>query len=102
MTYLVEGVSGPVNAENSAVRRIGEYDSLPDAIASAKRIVDGFLRREYRAGMEPGVLLARYRSQGEHPYLFRDDDKTVNVPGFNHLQYATARSTDICREKNKQ
>ena len=44
MAYLVEGVSGHGEADNSKVRRIGEYDALPDAIASAKRIVDGYLR----------------------------------------------------------
>jgi len=99
MAYLVEGVSGHGDADNSKVRRIGEYDALPDAIASAKRIVDGYLRREHRPGMEPGMLLARYQELGEHPYLFRDDDKTFNVPGFNHLQYATTRSADICSGK---
>ena len=99
MAYLVEGLSGHDDAENSKVRRIGEYESLPDAIASAKRIIDGFLRREYRPGMVPGNLIERYKDLGEHPYIFRDDDKTLNVPGFNHLQYTTARSADICSGK---
>jgi len=45
------------------------------------------------------MLLARYQELGEHPYLFRDDDKTFNVPGFNHLQYANTRSADICSGK---
>ena len=100
MAYLVEGLSGHGDAENSKVRRIGEYDALPDAMASAKRIIDGFLRREYRPGMNPDMLIARYKEMGEHPYIFRDDDKTYNVPGFNHLQYTTARSADICSGKN--
>jgi hypothetical protein len=99
MAYLVEGLSGQGDEDNSKVRRIGEYEALPDAIASAKRIVDGFLRREYRPGMEPGMLLARYKELGEHPHIFRDDANTFNVPGFSHLQYATARSADICSGK---
>ena len=98
MTYYVEGLSGHQQPD-SKVRRIGEYDALPYAIASAKRIVDGFLRREFKPGMEPGTLLARYKELGEHPYLFRDDDKTFNVPGFNHISYATTRSADICGGK---
>ena len=96
MTYVVEGLSGHTEPE-TRVRRIGEYEALPDAISSAKRIVDGYLRREYRPGMEPRTLLSRYQDQGEHPYIFRDDDTTFNVPGFNHLHYATTRSSDICR-----
>ena len=98
MTYFVEGLSGHTEPEIK-VRRIGEYEALPDAVASAKRIVDGYLRREYRPGVEPKMLVARYQELGEHPYIFRDDDTTFNVPGFNHLHYATIRSTDICRGK---
>jgi hypothetical protein len=98
MTYFVEGLSGHTEPE-TRVRRIGEYDSLPDAIAAAKRLVDGYLRREYKPGMEPRSLISRYQEQGEHPYIFRDDDTTFNVPGFNHLHYATARSSDVCAGK---
>jgi hypothetical protein len=98
MTYFVEGLSGHTEPD-TRVRRIGEYESLPEAIAAAKRLVDGYLRREYRPGMEPRTLLSRYQEQGEHPYIFRDDDATFNVPGFNHLHYATTRTGDICRGK---
>jgi hypothetical protein len=98
MTFFVEGLSGHKEPETK-VRRIGEYDTLPDAIASAKRIVDGFLRREYKTGMEPRTLLYRYQETGEHPYIFRDNDTTFNVPGFNHLHYATTRSSEICSGK---
>jgi len=99
MPFFVEGLSGHGDDENSKVRRIGEYDTIPDAIASAKRIVDGFLRREYRPGMEPGMLLARYKELGEHPHIFRDDANTFNVREFNHLHYATTRSADVCSGK---
>ena len=98
MTYFVEGLSGHTEPETK-VRRIGAYESLPEAIASAKRIVDVFLRREFKTGMEPRMLVSRYQELGEHPYIFRDDDKTFNVPGFNHLHYATTRSTEICGGK---
>lgn len=98
MTYYVEGLSGHQQPD-SKVRRIGSYNALPDAIASARRIVDGFLRREFKPGMEPGTLLSHYQELGEHPYIFRDDDKTFNVPGFNHISYATTRSNDICSGK---
>lgn len=95
MTFFVEGLSGHREPETK-VRRIGEYDALPDAIASAKRIVDGFLRREFRPGMDQRTLLNRYQELAEHPYIFRNNENTFNVPGFNHLHYASARSSDIC------
>lgn len=98
MTYYVEGLSGHGGTE-SKVRRIGAYEQLPDAIATAKRIVDVFLRKEYKTGMDSKMLMSRYQELGEHPYIFRDDDKTFNVPGFNHLQYATTRSGEICSGK---
>jgi hypothetical protein len=99
MTYFVEGLSGHTEPE-TRVRRIGEYEALADAVAAAKRLVDGYLRREYKPGMEPRTLLSRYQESGEHPYIFRDDDNaTFNVPGFNHLHYATTRSTDISSGK---
>jgi len=98
MTYFVEGLSGHSEPETK-VRRIGEYDTLPEAIASAKRIVDVFLRREFKTGMEPRMLVSRYQELGEHPYIFRNDENTFNVPGFNHLHYATTRSTEICGGK---
>lgn len=98
MTYFVEGLSGHSEPEVK-VRRIGEYDVMSEAVASAKRIVDGYLRREYRPGMEPRMLFGRYKDLGEHPYIFRNDDKTFNVPGFNHLHYATTRAGDICSGK---
>lgn len=98
MTYYVEGLSGQSGGD-SKVRRIGAYEQLPDAITTAKRIVDVFLRKEYKTGMDAKMLMSRYQELGEHPYIFRDDDKTFNVPGFNHLQYATTRSGEICSGK---
>jgi hypothetical protein len=100
MTYFVEGLSGHGEAE-SKVRRIGAYETLPLAIDTAKRIVDVFLRKEFKPGMDSKMLLSRYQELAEHPYIFRDDDKTFNVPGFNHLHYAGTRSAEICSGKKK-
>jgi hypothetical protein len=98
MAYFVEGLSGHGQPE-SKVRRIGAYDTLPEAIVSAKRIVDVFLRKEFKTGMDSKMLMSRYQELAEHPYIFRDDDKTFNVPGFNHLHYAGTRSVEICSGK---
>ena len=100
MTFFVEGLSGHDEPETK-VRRIGEYDTLEDAISTSKRVIDVYLRTAYRPGMEPRTLLSRYQDKGEHPYIFRNDDNTFNVPGFNHIHYATTRSNDICSGKKK-
>ena len=44
-------------------------------------------------------FLCRGFERGEYPFIFRDDDKTFNVPGFNHLHYAMTRSQALCGGK---
>ena len=97
MIYFVEGLTIAGEIANQ-VRRIGEYCSLGDALAAAERAISEFLIREVQPGMLPGALFSRYMKFGEVPYIFRDDgDITVNLPGFNHYQFALARCTEICR-----
>jgi hypothetical protein len=100
MTFYVEGLSDHREPETK-VRRVGEYESMEDAVSSSKRLIDVFLRNHFRPGMEAKALLTRYQDKGEHPYIFRDDDQTFNVPGFNHLYYASTRSQDICSGRKK-
>lgn len=95
MTYIVE-VLGKNNQPGAEVRHIGNFKTLPIAIAAAKRIVDQFLKREFVPGTQASVLFAVYQNLGEVPFIFRDDDKTFNVHGFNHLQYALERCNEIC------
>ena len=94
MTFYVEGLrrTGPAGA----IHHIGDYETLDAAIAAAKRTVDSFLMHQYTNGMSSDVLLAVYENVGEFPYIFRDDDRTVNVHEFNHLQYAMAECAEFC------
>lgn len=94
MTFFVEGVSKHLEPQTQ-VRRIGEYQSVAEAIAVAKQTIDAFLQREAKPGMDGKALFAVYQAQGEYPFIFRDDDKTFNVPGFNHAHYAMTRATEI-------
>ena len=95
MAFVVEGLSVARDI-NEQVRRIGEYQSLEDAIAAAKQVINDFLASESRPGMPFKRLFARYQYYGEVPYIFRDDDsETVNVPEFNHFQYALALCADM-------
>jgi hypothetical protein len=95
MAFLVEGLSDHVRPD-STVRRIGSFQTKEEAIAAAKHTIDEFMVRECLPGMQPATLFSRYKTQGEYPFIFRDDDRTVNVGGFNHIQYANTRSIEIC------
>ena len=99
MTFFVEGVSKHHEPELQ-VRRIGEFETLVDAINAARRAIDAFLGMAYEQGMDADTLFHLYQSQGEHAFIFRDNDKTINVPGFNHLHYAMNRATQLCGDKS--
>jgi len=95
MTFIVEGLTSTRDIDQQ-VRRIGEFESLDDAVAAAKQAINEFLVREFKPGMLPSKLYTHYQNFGEVPIIFRDDDdKTVNVPNFNHFQYALARCSEM-------
>lgn len=98
MTFFVEGISQH-QAPESHVRRIGEYAALADAISAAQKSVQDFLATAFNPGMDAKALFALYQTKGEHPFIFRDDDQTFNVPGFNHAQYAMTCAKEICSSK---
>ena len=95
MAFIVEGVIRQ-DEPDSDVRRVGKYETREEAIASAKALIDDFLRHHHKAGMLPSELFSQYQEHGEHPFIFRDDDLTINVRTFDHLQYAMLRSAEIC------
>lgn len=95
MTFFVDSLSQHL-APASQARRIGEYQTLAEAIAAAEHAIDGFLHAEYRPSMDAEALFTRYQAQGVAPFIFRDDDKTISVRGFNHAKYAMSRAVVIC------
>jgi hypothetical protein len=98
MPYYVEGLS-KVPGGKGDVRRIGEYETLADAIKAAEQVIDGFLQSILEPDMNAADLFSKYNDQGEIPFIFRDGDKTVNVKGFNHFSYAMTRCGSICAPK---
>ncbi|MDH3316093.1 MAG: hypothetical protein OER43_10045 [Gammaproteobacteria bacterium] len=98
MTFIVEGLSIHLDPE-ALVRRIDQYNTLAEAITTAQETIEEVLRREFQPGMDDKSLFALYQAQGEYPFIFRDDDKTLNVPGFNHTRYAMTRAAEICGGK---
>lgn len=95
MVYFVEGICEKADPQLQ-VRRIGEFETATAAIAMAQKTVDTFLQRTFKPGMDAKTLLALYHAQAEHPMIFRDDDSTFNVPGFNHIRYAMTRVRELC------
>ena len=98
MTFFVEGLSGHLEPK-SQVRRIGEYATVAEAITVAQKLVDEFLLREFKAGMDAKALFFLYQTQGEYPFIFRDDETTFNVAGFSHVRYAMTRAAELCGGK---
>ena len=95
MSFVVEGVNKNLEPKQQ-VRRIGEYETVEEAIAASKRTIDEFLKREVVAGMDAKTLFTHYQEQGEYPFIFRNENRTINVRGFSHAQYAMARATELC------
>ena len=95
MAFFVEGVRKFLEPRDQ-VRRIGEFAPGGAAIEAAQKTVDGFLQDALRPGMDARALFALYQDRGEYPFIFRDDDRTFNVPGFNHVRYAMARAGELC------
>jgi hypothetical protein len=92
MSFFVE----ILKKETAEVLQIGEFENKEEAVACAKRAIDFFLIRQYEVGLSSGKLFETYTNKGEFPCIFRDGDSTINVGGFNHLQYAFNRCGEIC------
>ena len=70
---------------------LGEYNTLEKAIEACKKIVDEFLRANYKLGMTSGELSAQYALYGEDPFIIGAD----KVP-FRARDYARAKAEEIC------
>ncbi|MGH8635206.1 MAG: hypothetical protein ACRET7_13900 [Burkholderiales bacterium] len=95
MTYFVEGVSKHLEPEPQ-VRRVGEYETVAEAMGVAQKAIEQFLRKEFKHGMSAKKLYAMYEEQGEHMFIFQDEAGTFNVPGFDHRDYARTLAAEIC------
>ncbi len=58
MTFFVESLS---RRHGALVRRIGEYETVGEAIAAAKTTIDQFLWQALKSGMDAQALFAQYR-----------------------------------------
>jgi hypothetical protein len=93
--YIVEVLSR--NDAGDAVRHIGKFDTLEEATAAARQVVDEAVRGVYTDGMTPKELFARYVQTGVIPCIFLDHDaNTFNQRTFNHFKFALQRCADLC------
>ena len=69
MKYFVQGITRLDDARTN-VRQVGEFATHDEAIAACRRMIDDFLAREHKAGMNAALLFGRYQRFGESPFIF--------------------------------
>ena len=103
MTFFVE----QLNTKSDEVIRVGETETLNDAIEIAKHIIDEYLERnryfydasaDARYNATADALYTRYQESGPVPCIFRDDGETLDDRNFDHLHYASLQCVKVFEE----
>jgi hypothetical protein len=81
------------NDENERYK-LDEFDSCEKAISACKRIIDEFMEKAYKKGMNFSELYGGYINFGEDPFIQSDDEKCE----FSAWTYAKKRSQELCQE----
>jgi hypothetical protein len=76
-------------------REHGTYETLEDALAACRGIVDRSLAEEYRAGISAEALYDRYVSFGDDPFIVAFDG-VDDKAAFSAWSYAKERCRTIC------
>jgi hypothetical protein len=98
MTYFVEGLIKRHSGQHE-VRRIGEYETLDDAVRASEQTIDGYLQGMSEPEMAAADLFSKFENFGEVHFIFRDGDETLHGIGFNYYKYAMIRCGSICGRK---
>lgn len=72
---------------------LGEFETLEEAVAACKRVVDEFLMSNYRPGMTAAELYTQYALFGEDSFVVYSGQQTVP---FSARDYASRRVEQIC------
>ena len=75
--------------------KLGEYNTLEKAIDACKKIIDEFLRENYKSGMTSDELSAQYVLYGEDPFIIGADE---GIP-FRARDYARVKAEEICQPR---
>lgn len=70
----------------------GRYDTLEEAIAACKAMVDDYLRDAHKPGMSAEELERSYKMFGDDPFIPGVDRET-----FSAWTYAAERAREMCR-----
>ncbi len=73
----------------------GRYDTLEEAIAACKRMVDDCLQSYYKPGLTAEALEAAYKMFGDDPFIPGVDRET-----FSAWSYAAARAKEMCEGRS--
>jgi hypothetical protein len=76
-------------------REAGTYESLEEALAACRAIVDRSLAEEHRPGITAEALFDRYRSFGEDPFITVLDGAD-EAATFSAWDYAKERCRALC------
>ncbi len=77
--------------DESRRREQGRYDTLEEAIAACKAMVDECLRRCHQPGMTAAELELQYKAGGDDPFIVG-----VSPDVFSAWRYAEARAKEMC------
>jgi hypothetical protein len=78
-------------------REQGTYESLAEALAACRAIVDRSLAEEHRPGISAAALYNRYTSFGEDPFIEVLDGEDAGAT-FSAWEYAKERCRALCGE----
>ena len=79
-------------------REQGTYETMEEALAACRGLVDQSLAEEYRPGISAEALYGRYMSFGDDPFIVvidGADDRAI----FSAWRYAKERCRVICGEQ---
>jgi hypothetical protein len=76
----------------------GTYETVEQAIAACRAIVDKSLEEEYRPGISSEDLYSRYTSFGSDPFIVVLDGTDENAK-FSAWSYAEERCRVICEQQ---
>jgi hypothetical protein len=76
-------------------REHGVYETLAQAVAACRELVDRSLGAEFRPGISAQALFARYTSFGEDPFIVVIDG-VDEAARFSAWEYAEKRCSELC------
>lgn len=94
MAFYVVAVNR-VNMMGSRPRDVGKFEERKDAVAAAQRVIDEWMSKQLKPGMDHRDLFSRFLEFGDVPSVFGDQGHTLGT-AFDYTQYALERAKQLC------